>query len=469
MPNRSYDELVTALAGTLSARQADSEAIKESLKLLCDAFPFDCGLIYEMNPQCHFQLKECYMPCAMPLRETFVLEDIRQECYGGPAEGTVSFIAASDRNAPHEAAVLRFFSAVSLAVCAIGDRQCPLGFLVFIGAAPEKPLSAADRDALSALLPLLGNYAGMRMYRNKLSATQGFLENLLDNTGIDIYINDFHTHEILYVNKSMAAPYGGVSQFMGKRCWEVLFPEKTGPCDFCPQEKLVDDEGNPTKVYSWNYQRPLDGSWFRVFSKAFRWVDGRLAHLVSSADITENKRNEALIEYMANYDQLTRLPNRRMLVSECERRIDRATENEKGYVLFFDIDGFKAVNDNFGHDAGDECLVKLGEFFAGVPMLKDAVYRNGGDEFVAVVGGEEMAKDNVRDLAGFILERFNKPWVLKEGPVSCGISIGVACYPEDGTTAEELLHKADLAMYQVKKSGGGGLCFGYQLEPEGDC
>ena len=63
MPNRSYDELVTALAGTLSARQADSEAIKESLKLLCDAFPFDCGLIYEMNPQCHFQLKECCMPC----------------------------------------------------------------------------------------------------------------------------------------------------------------------------------------------------------------------------------------------------------------------------------------------------------------------------------------------------------------------------------------------------------------------
>ena len=467
MPNHSDDELIAALAGVLSAKRADVNAIKESLKLLCGAFSFDCGLVYEMNPQCHFQLSEWYTLCEIPLRETFVLEDIEQECRSRMAGEAVSFIAAGDRNAPYEAAMLRFFSAASLAVSAIGDEQCPLGFLVFISTAPEKALSDADRGALSVLLPLLGNYAGVRMYRDKLSVTQSFLENLLDNTGIDIYINDFYTHEILYVNKSMAAPYGGVSKFMGKRCWEVLFPEKTGQCDFCPQKKIVDEEGNPTKVYSWNYQRPLDGSWFRVFSKAFRWGDGRLAHLVSSADITENKRNEALIEYMANYDQLTRLPNRRMLVNECERRIDRATENEKGYVLFFDIDGFKAVNDNFGHDAGDEFLVKLGEFFTGVPMLKDAVYRNGGDEFVAVVGGEGMTKDIVRALAHCIIERFSRPWELKKGPVSCGISVGVACYPEDGTTAEELLRKADMAMYQVKKAGGGDLCFGYQLKSEG--
>lgn len=469
MPDRSNDELIAALAGILSAKKADEETIKESLKLLCGAFSFDGGLVYETSPQCRFQLKECCMTREIPLRESFVLEEITQECRDRMAGEVVSFIAADDRNAPYEAEMLRFFSASSLAVSAIGDGQSPLGFLVFVQTAPEKGLSDADRGALSVLLPLLGNCAEVLMYRNKLAVTQCFLENLLDNTGIDIYINDFYTHEILYVNKSMAAPYGGVSKFMGKRCWEVLFPEKTGQCDFCPQKKIVDEEGNPTKVYSWNYQRPLDGSWFRVFSKAFRWGDGRLAHLVSSADITENKRNEALIEYLANYDQLTRLPNRRMLVNECERRIDRATENEKGYVLFFDIDGFKAVNDNFGHDAGDEFLVKLGEFFTGVPMLKDSVYRNGGDEFVAVVGGVGMTEEDVRALAQCIIERFKKPWELKKGPVSCGISIGVACYPEDGTSAEDLLRKADMAMYQVKKTGGGGLCFGHQLESGEDC
>lgn len=465
MLNHSNDELILALSGILSARQADGEAIKESLKLLCGAFPFDYGLVYEMDQQCRFQLKEYCMPREIPLREAFALEDIGPGCRARLAGEAVSFIAGGDRDAPDEAAaLLRFFSASSLAVSAIGDGQSGLvGVLVFAGTGPEKAFSDADRGALAVLLPLLGNYAGMRMYRNKLSFTRSFLESLLDNTGIDIYINDFHTHEILYVNRSMAAPYGGVSEFLGKTCWKVLFPGQTGPCAFCPQKKIVDEQGNPAKVHMWNYQRPFDGSWFRVFSTAFRWMDGRLAHLVSSADITENKRNEALIEYMANYDQLTKLPNRRMLVGECERRINSATETEKGYVLFFDIDGFKAVNDSFGHDAGDEFLVKLGEFFSGIPMIKDAAYRNGGDEFVAIVGGEEITKENVRNLASFIIERFNKPWELKKGFISCGISVGVACYPEDGTTAEELLHKADLAMYQVKKSGGGGLCFGYQV------
>lgn len=467
MPSLSDDGLLLSIAGFLTARQADAKAIKESLKLLCDAFSFDCGLVYGIDQQRCFQLKECCTLRDVPLRELFALEDIEPECRARLVEGTVSFMAADDGNAPHEAALLRLFSAASLAVCAIGEERTGLiGLLVLAGAGAGKPLSGSDRDTLALLLPLLGNYAGIRIYQDNLSFTRGFLENLLDNTGIDIYINDFHTHEILYVNKSMAAPYGGVSEFLGKTCWKVLFPGQTGPCDFCPQKEIVDEQGNPTKVYVWNYQRPFDGSWFRVFSAAFRWMDGRLAHLVSSADITENKRNEARIEYLANYDQLTGLPNRRMLVNECRRRIEHTTKDEKGYVLFFDIDGFKAVNDTFGHDAGDEFLVRIGEFFSGIPMVKGAVYRNGGDEFVAIVGGGDITKDNISSLAGFILERFNKPWIVKNQPVFCGISVGVACYPEDGITAEALLQKADQAMYHVKKSGGGGLCFGRQLGEE---
>ncbi|MEA5003896.1 MAG: GGDEF domain-containing protein, partial [Christensenella sp.] len=254
-------------------------------------------------------------------------------------------------------------------------------------------------------------------------------------------------------------------QFMGqKKCWEALFPGQIGPCDFCPQEKLIDEQGAPTKVYSWDYQRPFDGSWFRVFSAAFVWVDGRLAHVVSSADITENKRNEAMIEKLANYDQLTGLPNRRMLIRECEGRIDKATATEQGYLLFFDIDGFKAINDNFGHDEGDEFLIQLGKFFSSIPMIGDSIYRNGGDEFVAVLGGEAITKANIRSLVGFIHERFKKPWKLKTGEIYCSASIGVSCYPEDGTTAEELLKKADMAMYQVKKAGGKGMCFGYEIK-----
>ena len=227
-------------------------------------------------------------------------------------------------------------------------------------------------------------------------------------------------------------------------------------------KKLIDENGEPTKIYSWDYQRPFDGSWFRVFSAAFRWVDGRLAHVVSSADITDNKRNEALVEYLANYDSLTNLPNRRMLVKECERRIDKTQEGGEGYLLFFDIDGFKKINDTFGHEAGDEFLVQLGQFFSGIPLLHDAIYRNGGDEFIAIIDGDKT-EANIRNLASFIHRRFAQPWRLKRGEVFCNVSIGVARYPEDGRTAEELLLKADQAMYKVKKAGGKGVLFGYEL------
>ncbi len=100
--------------------------------------------------------------------------------------------------------------------------------------------------------------------------------------------------------------------------------DKVKPCDFCPQPKLVDQHGEPSKIYSWDYQRPFDGAWFRVLSGTFRWLDGRLAHVVSSVDITENKNNEALIARLANYDPLTNLPNRRKLMADCEHLIQEA-------------------------------------------------------------------------------------------------------------------------------------------------
>ncbi|MCD7874496.1 MAG: GGDEF domain-containing protein [Acidaminococcaceae bacterium] len=204
-----------------------------------------------------------------------------------------------------------------------------------------RPLTAAEHRLLTTVLPMFGRYLGVRVYRNRLAFASNSLESILDNTGIDIYVNDFYNHDILYANKSMAAPYGGIAQFLGRKCWEVLFPGQNGPCSFCPQQKLIDENGEPTKIYSWDYQRPFDGSWFRVFSAAFRWVDGRLAHVVSSADITENKHNEALIEYLANYDALTELPNRRMLVQECERRLAQLEDGGKGYLLFLILTALK--------------------------------------------------------------------------------------------------------------------------------
>ena len=468
MTTNSGHTLVMTLAEMLAGKGVSSSTITECLQLLCWEFSFDCGLVYEINQFDHFTAKEQFVPNGTKVRESFSVDAVTSDFLYDMAVQTFCHIDTAESDQPAEQgalALLDIFSAVSLDIYPISDEDMQThGLIVLLNTTEKEPLENDRRKILSTLLSMLEKYTAVRMYQKKLMLARASLEGILDNTGIDIYVNDFFTHDVLYVNKSMAKPYGGPEKFAGRKCWEVLFPGKDGPCDFCPQKKLIDDEENPITVYTWDYQRPFDGSWFRVFSAAFRWVDGRLAHVVSSADITDSKRNEELIKYMANYDPLTSLPNRRKLIHDCAQQIDEAQGDGRGYLLFFDIDGFKAINDTRGHDAGDEFLVQLGDFFSNIPMLKNSIYRNGGDEFVAVIGAPGVTRDHIRDLASFIHHRFSKPWNLKKGAVHCNTSIGVACYPEDGITAEELLLKSDQAMYRIKKDGGGKLCFFDELE-----
>lgn len=450
---------LTTLVDLVTERPVNTKSIQKALQLICQSYGFDGGAVYESDFQEHYCVQERYTPGDS--RERSLLRLL-----GEPLSHEkelllerVIFWGKGSSSPAIATQLLELYKAEAIAVApALGEDQHLYGLLLFYSTKPWTIPAEQNREVRSALSLLL-RYLEARIYQRRLVQSRSLLENVLDNTNIDIYVNDFFTHEILYTNKSMAKPYGGVEKLMGRKCWQALFPGQTGPCEFCPQVKLTDDEGNPTKVYSWDYQRPFDGSWFRVFSTAFRWVDGRLAHLVSSADITDNIHNIELVKYLANYDQLTSLPNRRMLVEECERRINNATDTEYSYLMFFDIDGFKPINDTLGHDAGDEFLVQLGAFFSGIPLLKNAIYRNGGDEFVAIVDGEGVTKENIENLAGFIHQRFQNPWKLKKGSVLCGTSIGIACYPQDGNTAEALLQKADKAMYRAKKNGGRQTCF----------
>lgn len=466
MAVKADEMLIIQLAELLAEKNTTSVSITNSLEMICKGFSFDSGIVYEINQYGQFNLRERWDKVACNYRDSFTIDILSAECRRYLQENTLFYIGDKEKNGQFEEELLKLIGMNSGVVLPVVDQEDQVnGLIIFANITDKAELIATERKrSLAVLLSILGRYVGIRMFENKLTFAQYTLESILDNTGIDIYVNDFNTHEILYVNESMAVPYGGKEKFIGQECWRVLFPGQSGPCEFCPQKNLVDDEGNPTKVYTWDYERAFDGSWFRVFSAAFRWVDGRLAHVVSSADITDNKKNEELIRYLANYDSLTNLPNRRMLIADCENRIDKAIENEQGYLLFFDIDGFKEINDSLGHDAGDEFLIQLGKFFTKIPLLKDSIYRNGGDEFVGIIGGIDVSKENIRSLSHFIHQRFEKPWSLSKGDVFTNISLGVACFPEDGTNAEQLLQKADQAMYRAKRNGGGKVCFGYELE-----
>lgn len=451
------ENLIETLVQMLSGKRGEAAALRSVLSLVREKFEFDYALIYEVNHSNNsLELTESSgVHSANPQIDFELFSD---GFNGDPTPNHIFYCYSQLRQTVYHERLLSFSGAQSLvAAVSMDEDNCMYSLIALCNATEKSPPDKSARRDLECAFSILSDHTAIRMYKHRTQFAQTALESVLDNTGIDIYVNDYNTHDILYVNESMAKPYGGKEKFAGRKCWQVLFPGQNGPCEFCPQKKLVDEEGNPTKVYTWDYQRAFDGSWFRVFSAAFSWVDGRLAHVVSSADITDNKHNEELISYLANYDSLTNLPNRRRLVEECERRINQVSGSQT-YVMFFDIDGFKNINDSLGHDAGDNFLVELGSFFTGIPLLKDVIYRNGGDEFVALLG-DGVTEEDVRELSSLIHRRFQKPWKLKKGDVMCGISIGVAHYPEDGLTAEELLHKADQAMYYVKKIGGNKIQF----------
>ena len=142
------------------------------------------------------------------------------------------------------------------------------------------------------ILGSLSKEIAVREYKEREVRASKTLSSIMNNMGVDIYVNSFDSHDMLYANESMAAPYGGIEHFEGKKCWQALYKDKTGECEFCPKKHLIDENGLPTKVYSWDYQRPFDKCWFRVFSAAFAWIDGQMAHVITSVDIDHQKTIE---------------------------------------------------------------------------------------------------------------------------------------------------------------------------------
>jgi histidinol-phosphatase (PHP family) len=189
-------------------------------------------------------------------------------------------------------------------------------------------------------------------------------------------------------------------------------------------------------------------------------VDDKVSQIVgSSTDITERKKIEIELEIQANYDNLTGLPNRRMLLERLERVIVESERNHSQFaLLYIDLDNFKEINDNYGHAVGDEVLITVGKRIQTCIRKSDIVARMGGDEYSALIRDVE---DNMA--ISYIVEKIHKAVreVMHIGDSECYVnsSIGVTIYPGNGEDSETLLRNADSIMYQVKRNGRGGFEF----------
>jgi diguanylate cyclase (GGDEF)-like protein/PAS domain S-box-containing protein len=192
---------------------------------------------------------------------------------------------------------------------------------------------------------------------------------------------------------------------------------------------------------------------------AVKGNDNIVTHYVATLfDITERKATEEYIHHLAFYDQLTQLPNRRLLQERLKHGIElnRRTGSQMA-VLMMDLDKFKAVNDTLGHAAGDELLQQVAKRIKARLRKVDLVARLGGDEFVILIENARRCED-VSHIAEVIIHTLSQPFTLsKDHEVFIGASIGVAIHPQHGSGLDELMDNADAALYHAKEHGRG--CF----------
>jgi diguanylate cyclase (GGDEF)-like protein len=176
-------------------------------------------------------------------------------------------------------------------------------------------------------------------------------------------------------------------------------------------------------------------------------------------DITEQRRSEVKIEYMAHHDALTDLANRVLLNERLEQALARRTHGEEMIAVHhLDLDQFKAVNDTFGHPAGDKLLKIVADRLRGLVRETDTIARTGGDEFV-IVQAPITDPAQATALAQDIIARMSEPFDIDGHRAVIGASIGIAIGPGDGSRPDKLLRNADLALYRAKDDGRGTFRF----------
>lgn len=216
----------------------------------------------------------------------------------------------------------------------------------------------------------------------------------------------------------------------------------------------------------WNRRKNEELYAILLSMSIIRDAQGKIEYYVGMfSDITQLKTHEHELDRVANYDSLTGLPNRRLLSDRLQQAINRsARKNTSCAVCVFDLDGFKSINDRYGHTIGDLLLVGIADNLKMVLRPDDTLARLGGDEFVILLP-EISSQDDCIIILERILSAINQNVQCKDNMILASASMGVSLYPDDNADPDTLLRHADQAMYQAKEAGKNR----YQLfDPEKD-
>lgn len=301
---------------------------------------------------------------------------------------------------------------------------------------------------------MFGLIRKIKKANNHLGESQKFLSDLFEAAPDAMMIVD-EAGLITEANQEACNLFGSSSRQLTEMSVESLMPQrfrkdhvKTREASFNVTENRMLD--NDLKLYVLgkdNQEIPVE------ISLSYTMRDTKKNAIVTLRDITEKKRIEENIRHLAQYDQLTNLPNRALFNDRLKHAIDRAQRNKnKIGLMFIDLDGFKDINDSLGHQAGDELLQIVAERLSNIVRSEDTVARFGGDEFIIIL--EDLKhSDYAAIVAKKVLKVVADAVYVSGNEVTVGASIGISIFPDNGNDATILINNADISMYQAKKQG----------------
>ena len=297
------------------------------------------------------------------------------------------------------------------------------------------------------------NYIYKRISRRDFLRSYEALKAVLNNISSGIFVVNKETKEILFCNDVMRKIAG--DDMVGKTCCDYFYGEKSEVCEVCVPHMSKEHH---REFYDKKRER-----WYEIKYSDIIWVDGKRVSLCSMNDVTDMKKYQQRIEFQANNDFLTGLYNRMRCEDDLAVLVRESEETRKeGAVLFLDLDDFKHINDGLGHQYGDTLLRMISASLSQINGIEGRCYRVGGDEFIIII--EPDMYNECERIVQEIENIFSKPWVLGENEYYCTTSMGIVTFPKGGCNVNDLIKKADIAMYTAKRGGKNG----HRFYSEGD-
>jgi diguanylate cyclase (GGDEF)-like protein/PAS domain S-box-containing protein len=300
----------------------------------------------------------------------------------------------------------------------------------------------------------------------ELDETKRFLDSIVENIPISVVVKDAKTLKYILVNRAFEAMHDMPrSELLDRTVFDIFKHDDAVRINNHDVESLSAPDNIAIKEQE--VESPKRGS-VRIQATSrmvIRDQAGEAKYLIVVIDdVTERRKTDQRIAFLAHHDALTGLANRAALTQKIEEAAARQRRRSEPFsVLLLDLDRFKQVNDTLGHPAGDTLLTEVAARLNGLLRETDSLARFGGDEFAIIQAGEANQREAASGLANRIVEALGKPFDIEGGDINIGASIGIALAPEHGASSDNLLKMADLALYRAKSSGRNGYRF---FDPE---